>query len=36
MINAFAAFKVDVHAFRYFGIIRFVDMPGYFPTLKRK
>jgi hypothetical protein len=26
-------FLIDPHALRYFGIIRLLDMPGYFPTL---
>lgn len=26
-------FLIDPHALRYFGIIRFLDMPGYFPGL---
>jgi hypothetical protein len=26
-------FLIDPHALRYFGIIRFLDMPGYFPAL---
>jgi len=26
-------FRIDPHALRYFGIVRFLDMPGYFPQL---
>lgn len=26
-------FDIDPHALRYFGIIRFLDLPGYFPQL---
>ncbi len=28
-------FLIDRHALRYFGILRFTDMPGYFPQLAR-
>lgn len=31
--DIFYRFKIDRHAFRYFGILRFTDMPGYFPQL---
>lgn len=27
-------FKINLYALRYFGIICFEDMPGYFPQLK--
>jgi hypothetical protein len=33
MIDLFDAFKIDRRAFHYFGIIRFLDMPGYFCQL---
>lgn len=33
VVNIFKAFRIDPHAFRYFGIIRFLDLPGYFPQL---
>jgi hypothetical protein len=26
-------FEIDPHALRYFGIIRFLDLPGHFPAL---
>jgi len=32
-MNLIEAFLIDPHALRYFGIIRFLDMPGYFPQL---
>lgn len=32
-MDLFDIFMIDRHAFRYFGIIRFTDMPGYFPQL---
>lgn len=33
--NLINIFLIDPHALRYFGIIRFLDMPGYFPQLTR-
>lgn len=33
MSDVFDQFAVNRHAFRYFGIICFRDMPGYFPQL---
>lgn len=33
-MNLIELFLIDPHALRYFGIIRFLDMPGYFPALK--
>jgi hypothetical protein len=32
-MNLIELFLIDPHALRYFGIIRFLDMPGYFPAL---
>jgi hypothetical protein len=32
-MDLFDLFLIDRHAFRYFGIIRFMDKPGYFPAL---
>lgn len=32
--DIFTIFQIDRHAFHYFGIIRFLDMPGYFPLLR--
>jgi len=26
-------FEIEPHALRYFGIMRFLDLPGYFPAL---
>lgn len=36
MPDLIKAFNIDPHALRYFGIIRFLDMPGYFPQLARR
>lgn len=32
-MDFFDTWLIDRHAFRYFGILRFTDMPGYFPQL---
>lgn len=31
--DVFDLFLIDRYAFHYFGILRFLDMPGYFPQL---
>lgn len=31
--DVFEMFNINRHAFHYFGIICFTDMPGYFPQL---
>jgi hypothetical protein len=33
-IDIFDVFKIDRHALHYFGILRFTDMPGFFPKLE--
>jgi hypothetical protein len=31
----FHTWRIDVHAWKYFGILRFTDMPGYYPQLNK-
>lgn len=33
-LDVFVMFRVCPHAWHYFGILRFLDMPGYFPQLE--
>jgi hypothetical protein len=33
-LDVIEAFRVNEHALRYFGIVCFTDMPGYFPALE--
>jgi hypothetical protein len=35
-LDLIEVFMIDRYALRYFGIIRFLDRPGYFPQLRQK